>query len=521
MIFWRVKPLDAILATAEKKGLHRSLGAWQLTLLGVGAIIGTGIFVLTAEAAQKAGPGMMISFVIAGFVCAVAALCYSELSSMVPVSGSAYTYSYAVLGELVAWLVGWALVLEYAVAASAVAVGWSGYFVGLLHNSLGIEIPVALANGPYAGGIINLPAVVVCVLVSGLLVIGTKESATFNAVLVAVKVIALTAFVALALPVLDAQNFQPFLPQGGSGAVAAAASIFFAYVGFDAVSTAAEETRNPQRNVPIGLIGSLGICTVFYLLVAAGAIGAVGAQPVTDPAGNSLAPGSVALAQQCQSLAAAGQQPLVCSREALALVLRQIGWTKVGNMIGLAAFLALPSVVLMMLFGQTRIFFVMARDGLLPEVLSRVHARFKTPHVVTMVTGCAVTLAAAFLPVGKLADISNSGTLFAFLVVAIAVMILRVRDKSRVRPFRTPAIWLVGPLAVIGCVVLFLFLPTDAKLVFPVWGAIGLVFYFLYGYRKSHVALGIPTPSGGEDIIAEIRPLADCGEESTSPIARD
>jgi APA family basic amino acid/polyamine antiporter len=521
MIFWRVKPLDAILATAEKKGLHRSLGAWQLTLLGVGAIIGTGIFVLTAEAAQKAGPGMMISFVIAGFVCAVAALCYSELSSMVPVSGSAYTYSYAVLGELVAWLVGWALVLEYAVAASAVAVGWSGYFVGLLHNSLGIEIPVALANGPYAGGIINLPAVVVCVLVSGLLVIGTKESATFNAVLVAVKVIALTAFVALALPVLDAQNFQPFLPQGGSGAVAAAASIFFAYVGFDAVSTAAEETRNPQRNVPIGLIGSLGICTVFYLLVAAGAIGAVGAQPVTDPAGNSLAPGSVALAQQCQSLAAAGQQPLVCSREALALVLRQIGWTKVGNMIGLAAFLALPSVVLMMLFGQTRIFFVMARDGLLPEVLSRVHARFKTPHVVTMVTGCAVTLAAAFLPVGKLADISNSGTLFAFLVVALAVMILRVRDKSRVRPFRTPAIWLVGPLAVIGCVVLFLFLPTDAKLVFPVWGAIGLVFYFLYGYRKSHVALGIPTPSGGEDIIAEIRPLADCGEESTSPIARD
>jgi APA family basic amino acid/polyamine antiporter len=510
MIFWRVKPLDAILATAEKKSLHRSLGAWQLTLLGVGAIIGTGIFVLTAEAAQKAGPGMLASFVIAGFVCAVAALCYSELSSMVPVSGSAYTYSYAVLGELVAWLVGWALVLEYAVAASAVAVGWSGYFVGLLHNSLGVDIPAALASGPYAGGLINLPAVVVCLLVSGLLVIGTKESATFNAVLVMVKVTALTAFIALALPVLNAENFQPFLPLGGSGAVAAAASIFFAYVGFDAVSTAAEETKNPQRNVPIGLIGSLGICTVFYLLVAAGAIGAVGAQPVLDPAGQGLAPGSMALAEQCQSLAAAGQHPLVCSREALAQVLRQIGWEKVGNLIGLAAFLALPSVVLMMLFGQTRIFFVMARDGLLPEALSRVHPRFKTPHIVTLVTGCGVTLAAAFLPVGKLADISNSGTLFAFAVVALAVMILRVKDKHRARPFRTPAVWLVGPLAVAGCVSLFLFLPPDAKLVFPVWGGIGLAFYFLYGYRKSHVALGLVTPSGGEDLIAELRPLADC-----------
>jgi APA family basic amino acid/polyamine antiporter len=515
MIFWRVKPLDAILATAEKKGLHRSLEAWQLTLLGVGAIIGTGIFVLTAEAAQKAGPGMMVSFVIAGFVCAVAALCYSELSSMVPVSGSAYTYSYAVLGELMAWLVGWALVLEYAVAASAVAVGWSGYFVGLLHNSLGIDLPQGLTAGPYAGGIVNLPAVVVCIAVSALLVIGTRESATFNAILVAVKVTALTAFVALALPVLNTENFTPFLPQGGAGTVAAAASIFFAYVGFDAVSTAAEETKNPQRNVPIGLIGSLAICTVFYLLVAAGAIGAVGAQPVLDNAGNHLAPGSLEMADQCKSLAAAGTHPLVCSREALAQVLRQIGWPQVGNLLGLAAFLALPSVVLMMLFGQTRIFFVMARDGLLPEVLSRVHPQFKTPHIVTMVTGLAVTVAAAFLPVGKLADISNSGTLFAFTIVAISVMILRVKDAGRARPFRTPAVWLVGPLAVIGCVVLFFFLPPDAKLVFPVWGGIGLVFYFLYGYRKSHVALGIDTPSGGEDLIAEIRPLAEVidGEE--------
>ena len=517
MIFWRVKTLDAILATAEKKSLERSLGAWQLTLLGVGAIIGTGIFVLTAEAAQKAGPGMMISFVIAGFVCAVAALCYSELSSMVPVSGSAYTYSYAVLGEFVAWLVGWALMLEYAVAASAVAVGWSGYFVGLLHNSLGFDVPPELATGPYAGGLINLPAVVVCGLVAGLLIIGTKESATFNAILVAVKVTALTAFIALALPVLDVQNFEPFLPRGGSGVVAAAASIFFAYVGFDAVSTAAEETKNPQRNVPIGLIGSLSICTIFYLLVSAGAIGAVGSQPVMDAAGHGLAPGSTELADQCKTLAAAGTEPLVCSHEALAHVLRRIGWEKGGNLLGLAAFLALPSVVLMMLFGQTRIFFVMARDGLLPEVLSRVHPRFKTPHIVTMVTSLGVIVAAAFLPVGKLADISNSGTLFAFMIVAIAVMILRVKEAKRPRPFKTPAIWLIGPAAVAGCLVLFLFLPPGAKLVFPIWSAIGLLFYFSYGFRKSHVARGIATPSGGENLLAEVRPLADLGNDPPTP----
>ena len=516
MIFWRVKSLDAILATAEKKSLHRTLGAWQLTLLGIGAIIGTGILVLTAEAAQKAGPGMMLSFVIASFVCTVAALCYSELSSMVPVSGSAYTYSYAVLGELVAWLVGWALMLEYSVAASAVAVGWSGYFVGLLQNSLGIEIPFALVNGPFAGGIINLPAVFVCMLVIALLVIGTRESATFNAVLVAIKIAALTLFIALTLPVADLANFQPFLPLGETGVIAAASSIFFAYVGFDAVSTAAEETKDPQRNVPIGLISSLAICTIFYLLISAGAIGAIGAQPLLDETGKNLIPGSLKLAEQCQSLAAIGQQPLVCSREALASVLREIGWEKIGNLLGLTAFLALPSVVLMMLFGQTRIFFVMSRDGLLPEVLSRIHPRFKTPHIVTYVTGLGVIIAAAFLPVGKLADISNSGTLFAFMIVAFTVMILRIKDKSRTRPFRTPAIWLVGPLAVFGCITLFFFLPTDAKLVFPIWSGIGLIFYFLYGYRKSHVARGIGTPTGGEDIISPVRPLADCDPADTT-----
>ncbi len=521
MIFWRVKSLDAILATAEKKSLHRSLGAWQLTLLGVGAIIGTGIFVLTAEAAQKAGPGMMLSFIIASFVCIVAALCYSELSSMIPVSGSAYTYSYAVLGELVAWLVGWALMLEYSVAASAVAVGWSGYFVGLLDNSLGIKIPFELANGFFAGGVINLPAVFICILVVGLLVVGTRESATFNAVLVAIKITALTFFIAITLPVVNIDNFHPFLPLGEAGVIAAASSIFFAYVGFDAVSTAAEETKDPHRNVPIGLISSLGICTFFYLLISAGAIGSIGAQPLLDGTGKGLIPGSLVLAEQCKSLAAAGEQPLVCSREALALVLREIGWEKFGNLLGLTAFLALPSVVLMMLFGQTRIFFVMSRDGLLPEVLSRIHTRFKTPHIVTYVTGVGVTIAAAFFPVGKLADISNSGTLFAFMIVALSVMILRIKDKHRKRPFKAPGIWLVGPLAVVGCITLFLFLPTDAKLVFPLWSGIGLIFYFLYGYRKSHVARGINTPVGGEDVIVPVRSLVNNSDDNASSKGRN
>ena len=505
MIFGRVKPLDAIMATAEKKGLHRSLGAFQLTMLGVGAVIGTGIFVLTSEAAQKAGPGMMLSFCIAGFVCAVAALCYSELASMVPVAGSAYTYTYAVMGELMAWMVGWALILEYAVGASAVAVGWSGYFVGLLDHSLGITVPHAIAVGPSEGGIINLPAVVIAGLVTWLLIIGTTESARVTAVLVAIKVAALTLFCVLALPMIHGENFHPFIPNGWGtiGVVGAASSIFFAYVGFDAVSTAAEETTNPQRNVPIGLIGSLLICTLFYLLVSGGAIGTIGAQPVTGLAGETLAPGSPALAARCAQIVAGGAtEPLVCSHEALAHVLRTIGYVHVGNLIGLAAFLALPSVVLMMMFGQTRVFFVMARDGLLPKRLAAVHPRFRTPHVVTAVTGIVVTLAAAFLPVGQLADYSNSGTLFAFAMVAVSVMVLRRTDPTRKRPFRTPFVNIVAPLAIIGCVGLYVKLQPLAILVLPVWGAIGLLIYFAYGRSRSYVGRGIFDDGEAEDALA-------------------
>jgi APA family basic amino acid/polyamine antiporter len=505
----RIKPLDEILATAEKKSLKRSLGAFQLTLLGIGAVIGTGIFVLTATAAQKAGPGMMVSFMVAGAVCAVAALCYSELASMVPVAGSAYTYSYAVMGEVMAWLVGWALILEYALGASAVAVGWSGFMTGLL-NSIGIHVPHALAVGPpiqwgflqggEVGGIINLPAVLVVALVTTLLVIGTKESATFNAVLVLIKVSALTLFLIITLPMVSGHmsNFHPFAPRGwgnplsssGTGILGAAASIFFAYVGFDAVSTAAEETKNPQRNVPIGLIGSLLICTIFYLLVSAGVVGAYGAQPLMDPAtGLPFKEGSPALyaAAACHSANA----PTVCSKEALAHILRQVSNPLFGNLVGLAAAIALPSVVLLMMYGQTRIFFVMARDGLLPERLSTVHHRFRTPYVVTIVTGIVVAIAAAFLPVGTLADYSNAGTLFAFAAVSLGVMILRKKDPNRPRPFRTPGLFIVAPLSIAGCLLLFINLNNESKLLFVTWTVIGLIFYFLYGYRNSNLARGV------------------------------
>jgi basic amino acid/polyamine antiporter, APA family len=514
-MFGRVKSLDAILATAEKKSLHRSLGAFQLMLFGIGCIIGTGIFVLTAAGAQKAGPGLMLAFVIAGAVCIVAALCYAEIAAMVPVAGSAYTYSYATMGEFIAWTVGWALVLEYAIAASAVSVGWSGFFSGtILNETFGIVLPPYLTAGPLAlggapGGFINLPAMIIALLVTWLLMIGTNESARVNAVLVAIKLVALTAFLVLTLPRIDAANFNPFLPAGifggfgtGVGAVGAAATIFFAYVGFDAVSTAAEETKNPQRNVPIGLVGSLLFCTVFYILVAAGAVGTIGGQPIMGPNGIPFPAGSEELARQCAM--AAHSEALVCSNEALAHVLRVIGFGKIGNALGYAAIIALPSVILILLYGQTRIAFVMARDGLLPDKLSEVHPKWKTPYVVTAVTGLIVAVAAAFLPVGQLADIANAGTLYAFVAVAISVMMLRKSDPTRHRVFRVPGLIVIGPLTIAGCVFLFFNLPMSAMLVLPVWTAIGLVIYFGYSRRSSHLGRGVVEVHESE--IADLEP---------------
>lgn len=480
----RVKSLDAILATAERKSLHRSLGAFQLTMMGIGGIIGTGIFVLTAEAASKAGPAMMISFVMAAVVCGFTALCYAEVAAMVPVSGSAYTYSYATFGEFFAWLIGWALVLEYAIAASAVSVGWSGYMVGLVRDLLHFQIGATWTHGPLdpVAGVFNVPAAFVALLMASILYIGTTESAKVNSILVAVKLAALALFIVLAIPAIQGANFHPFNPYGffkqeiidptdptgthiiAVGVASAAASIFFAYVGFDAVSTAAEETRNPNRNIPIGLIGSLAICTVIYLLVASGAVGSIGAQP-----GGSLAR----------------------SNDALAFVMRELHFPLASKLLQIAAIIALPSVVLMMMFGQTRVAFVMARDGLLPAPLARVHSRYRTPYVITAVTGIFVAIFAGVYPVGRLAEVSNSGTLLAFFAVALALLVLRRRDPARNRPFRTPAAWIVAPLAMIGCGFLFTQLSNATLHFFFGWTAIGLLVYFGWSRRNSNVARGV------------------------------
>jgi APA family basic amino acid/polyamine antiporter len=484
MLFERVKPLDQILATAEKRSLKRQLGAFSLTMLGIGAIIGTGIFVLTAVAANKAGPGMMYSFVIAGTVCALTALVYAEIAAMVPVAGSAYTYSYAVLGELLAWMVGWALILEYAVAASAVSVGWSGYANGFL-TSIGYGLPhwlqagpadtITLADGTVSTGGFNLVAFVVVMAVTALLVAGTSKSAKFTSVLVLVKIAALTLFIALTIGVANTANFTPMLPNGwgtplsGTGVLGAAASIFFAYVGFDAVSTASEETENPNRNIPIGLIGSLAVCTVFYLLVAYCAIGSAngvgGAQPGSE---------------------------LSQAKDPLAWILRSINHPTAAKFVGGAAILALPSVVLMMIYGQTRILFTMARDGLMPKAFAEVHPRFHTPHIVTMITGVVCALFAAVFPVGVLADISNAGTLFAFFMVALGVVILRKTDPNRKRPFRAPMLWLVGPAAMAGCVLLFFSLGWNPTIkFFCIWATLGLIVYFGFARRNSYLGRGI------------------------------
>ena len=490
MLFERVKPLDEILATAEKRSLKRQLGAFSLMMLGIGAIIGTGIFVLTAVAVNKAGPGMMFSFVLAGIVCALTALVYAEIASMIPVAGSAYTYSYAVIGELVAWMVGWALILEYAVAASAVSVGWSGYANGFL-TSAGYGLPhwlqagpadtITLATGEVVKGGFNLVAFLVAMFVTVLLVLGTSKSAKFTSALVLVKIAALSLFIVLTIGVANSANFTPMLPNGwgtplsGTGVLGAAASIFFAYVGFDAVSTAAEETENPNRNIPIGLIGSLAICTVFYLLVAYCAIGSANGVGAAQP-GSEFSQ----------------------AKDPLAWILRSINHPVAAKLVGGAAILALPSVVLMMIYGQTRILFTMARDGLMPSAFAKVHPTFHTPHVVTIITGIVCALFAAMFPVGVLADISNAGTLFAFFMVALGVVMLRKSDPGRHRPFRTPMVWVVGPLAMAGCVLLFFSLGWNPTIkFFCIWAVAGLIVYFAFARRNSALAPGnreLPAP---------------------------
>ena len=410
---------------------------------------------------------MLISFGLAGLVCACAALAYAELSTMMPTAGSAYTYSYAVLGEMIAWVVGWSLILEYSLVVSAVAVGWSGYAVGFL-SGLGIDLPTALTAGPHAGGIVNLPAVAIIGVVTGLLLLGTKESATLNAVLVLIKIAALVVFVAIALPAFKPEHFTPFMPNGfgapfvQTGVMAAAAIIFFAFYGFDAISTAAEETKRPERDLAIGIVGSMLVCTALYLVVAAAAIGA---RPVAT---------------------------FASSPEPLALILRQMGQGTAAQWIAAAAVVALPTVLLAFLFGQSRIFLGMARDGLLPRRLAKVSSR-GVPAVVTVFTAIVVAILAGLLPLDELASLANAGTLAAFCSVGVCLIVLRIREPGRKRVFKAPLWPLVGAISVIGCIVFFLSLKSVTQIGFVVWNVIGVAIYLLWSSRNSRLAKGEET----------------------------
>jgi APA family basic amino acid/polyamine antiporter len=454
------KPVAAFHAdlSAQGHGLRRALGPLDLVTLGVGAIIGTGIFVLTGVAAvDHAGPAVIASFAVAGLACALAALCYAEFATMLPIAGSAYSYSYATLGELVAWIIGWDLILEYSLAASAVAVGWSGYVREILAG-VGLAIPAAIASAPgdAPGGIVNLPATAILIAISALLVAGIRESARANAWIVAIKVFVVLFVIAAGVEYVKAENWRPFAPFGWQGIMGGAATVFFAYIGFDAVSTAAEESRRPERDMTIGIIGSLAVCTVLYLAVSA---------------------------------VITGMSPLAeIDRAApVAHAFRRIGLSFAASLISLGAIAGLTSVLLVMLLGQSRIFFAMSRDGLLPPLFSRVHPRFHTPHLSTILVGATVAAIAAFVPLKELVELVNIGTLFAFVIVSGGILVLRRTDPERPRPFRCPWVpWV--PLAAIGaCLYLMLSLPGATWLRFGVWLVLGLALYFLYGRHHSRV----------------------------------
>jgi APA family basic amino acid/polyamine antiporter len=433
--------------------------------LGVGAIVGTGILTLIGVGAGKAGPAVILSFAIAGLICACAALAYAEVATMIPASGSAYTYSYVVFGELIAWMIGVALILEYTLVVSAVAVGWSGYAAGFL-ESVGLGLPQALIQGPELGGVVNVPAIFIIVIVAGLLMAGTRESATLNAVLVVIKLAALALFIAVALTAFNASHFQPFMPYGfprsgpaGSevGVMAAAAIIFFAFYGFDAIATAAEEAKNPSRDLAIGIVGSMALCVLIYMIVAAAAIGAVAYTGFAN------------------------------SPEPLALILRQIGSGWAAQILGASAVIALPTVILAFFYGQSRIFFTVARDGLLPGSLARVSSR-GTPVRITIFTAIVTSIFAGLIPLTAIAALANAGTLAAFVSVCAAMLVLRKREPDRERRFRTPAATLVGVVGILGCIYLFISLPTRTQILFFVAQGIGLLLYFIYGHRAAERA---------------------------------
>ena len=454
--------------------LNRTLDARALVLLGIGAVIGTGIFVLTGTAAANhAGPALMLSFVIAGLGCAFAGLCYAEFAAMIPVSGSAYSYSYATLGEFIAWFIGWNLILEYLFAASTVAVGWSGYVVSLVEQ-FGVQLPDALTNAPFTkgkghfeivatGALINLPAVIIVAAITTLCYVGIRQSARFNSLVVVIKVVVILLFIGFGVWYVNGANWEPFIPEntgqfgrfGWSGVLQAAGIIFFAYIGFDAVSTAAQEAKNPQRDMPIGIMGSLLICTVLYVAVAAVLTGMVPYAELDSPA-------PVALALD--------RYP-------------QIGW--LAGLIKLGAIAGMTSVILVMMLGQPRIFYCMSRDGLLPPALRKVHPKYRTPYVGTVITGVFAAAIAGLFPVTILGELVSIGTLLAFTTVCIGVLVLRYTKPEIPRPFRVRAPWVVCTLGALICIVMIIALPRDTWVRLLAWTVIGVAVYFFYGYRHS------------------------------------
>ncbi len=483
----RTKSLDALLRESASTRLRRALGSWDLIGLGIGAIIGAGIFATVGTAAAGdparpgAGPAIVLSFALTAAVCALAALCYAELAALVPISGSAYTYAYATLGELLAWIIGWDLIIEYAVGNVAVAISWSGYFCEMLRGvgivvprwlstdlRTGLATPEIVASAPHVAGIpivINLPAAAIVLAITWVLVIGVKESSRLNALMVLVKLVVLGFFIAVGVAFVQPANWHPFMPNGWHGVWAGAAIVFFAYIGFDAVSTAAEETRNPGRDLPRGIIGSLIISTVIYILVAAVVTGMV---PWFDL--HTAEPLTVAMNRH------------------------HLAWA--AGIVAVGSVAAHTAVLLVFQLGQPRIFYSMARDGLLPKAFSRVHPRFRTPYITTIITGVLVAAFAAFANIEEMVDLTNIGTLFAFALVSAGVVVLRRTHPEAHRPFRVPLVpWL--PIVAVGsCLFLAAGLPRITWIRFGVWLVVGLVIYLLYGRRHSALAGGAAGPGG-------------------------
>jgi APA family basic amino acid/polyamine antiporter len=465
MSWTRRKPIAAMGAAQDGHQLAKTLSWPHLLALGVGAIVGTGILTLIGVGADRAGPSVLLSFAIAGVICACAALAYAEMATMMPAAGSAYSYSYVALGEIIAWVVGWSLILEYSLVVSTVAVGWSGYAAPLL---TGIGFPVELTQGPELGGIINIPAIFIIAVVAGLLSLGTHESARINTALVLIKIATLSLFVFIALPAFDSANLHPFMPFGFGktmgpdgverGVMAAAAIVFFAFYGFDAISTAAEEAKRPERDLTIGIVGSMVACTLIYVLVAAAAVGAMPFTKFAD------------------------------SPEPLALILREMGQGQVARIVAIAAVVALPTVILGFLYGQSRIFLVMARDGFLPQGLAKISRR-GTPARITGLTAVLVSVIAGVLPIDEIAALANAGTLIAFAAVGLSLIVMRRRAPELKRPFRVPAGTLVGLGAILGCAYLFSSLPARTLLWCLIWNGVGLLVYIFYGHGRASAAL--------------------------------